>query len=261
MRLHFHKYHGTGNDFIIIDNRDGQFISSKEIIRNLCDRRFGIGADGLLLFESKEHYDFSMRYFNADGGEGTMCGNGGRSITAFAGQIFKEKINFLFVAVDGVHESIITEKKQNITQVQLKMSDVKEVHQGDGYYFLDTGSPHYVRFVENADEINVIKSGKEIRYSPLFAPEGTNVDFVEIKNGKKLFVRTYERGVEDETYSCGTGVTASAIAASYLISGENFNIMTRGGNLKVSFHKEDNTFSDIWLEGPATHVYSGEIEL
>lgn len=261
MTCNFHKYHGTGNDFIIIDNRNDFFISETKLINSLCDRRLGIGADGLILLESKDNFDFSMRYFNSDGMEGSMCGNGGRCISAYAYKNLAVKESICFWATDGEHQSEILNNQNNITQVRLKMKDVTRVEQGEGYYFINTGSPHYVSFVPHLrDKIDVLSFGKKIRYSPLFAPEGTNVDFVEIKNGQ-LYVRTYERGVEDETLSCGTGVTASAIAASFILPQNNFDIITRGGNLKVSFSKEGKNFRNIWLEGPATHVYSGQIEI
>lgn len=259
MIVNFYKYHGAGNDFIILDNRDQQFTAGEEIISKLCHRRFGIGADGMLLLEKSDGYDFSMRYFNSDGREGSMCGNGGRCIAAFAYRRLKLNEKITFQAVDGIHLAEILNSGNGVTQVRLKMADVSQIQHGDGYYFLDTGSPHYVAFVENADETDVVAEGKKVRYSPLF-PEGTNVDFVEIKN-EKLYVRTYERGVEDETLSCGTGVTASAIAASLVIPGTTFGITTRGGNLKVSFTKEKEHFTDVWLEGPAAFVYKGDIEI
>jgi len=259
MIWNFHKYHGAGNDFIIIDNRKLLFTASEEIISKLCHRRFGIGADGLLLLEKSDDHDFSMRYFNSDGREGSMCGNGGRCIAAFAYQHLKLNEKITFLAVDGIHQAEILKSENGITQVRLKMADVSQVQHGEGYYVLDTGSPHYVKFVENADETDVVAEGKSVRYSPLF-PHGTNVDFVEIKNGK-LYVRTYERGVEDETLSCGTGVTASAIAASFVSPANEYEITTRGGNLKVSFTREKEFFSDVWLEGPAAFVYMGEIEI
>ncbi|HNW70703.1 MAG TPA: diaminopimelate epimerase [Bacteroidales bacterium] len=259
MIVNFHKYHGAGNDFIIIDNRGLQFAAGEDIIARLCHRRFGIGADGMLLLEKSADYDFSMRYFNSDGREGSMCGNGGRCIAAFAYQHLKLNEKITFLAVDGIHRAEILKSGNGVTQVRLKMADVSHIQHGDGFYFLDTGSPHYVAFVENADETDVVAEGKKVRYSPAF-PEGTNVDFVELKN-EKLYVRTYERGVEDETLSCGTGVTASAIAASMIIPANTFEITTRGGNLKVSFTKEKEQFTDVWLEGPAAFVYKGDIEI
>lgn len=259
MIWNFHKYHGAGNDFIVIDNRKLLFTANEEVISKLCHRRFGIGADGLLLLENSADYDFSMRYFNSDGREGSMCGNGGRCIAAFAYKHLKLNEKITFLAVDGIHQAEILKSGNGISQVRLKIADVTQVQHGEGYYVLDTGSPHYVRFVENADKTDVVAEGKAVRYSPLF-PEGTNVDFVEIKN-EKLYVRTYERGVEDETLSCGTGVTASAIAASFVIPANAYEITTRGGNLNVSFTREKEHFTNVWLEGPAAFVYMGEIEI
>jgi len=259
MTVNFYKYHGAGNDFVVIDNRLNTFFPAPELVNRLCHRRFGIGADGLLLLETSGTHDFAMRYFNADGHEGSMCGNGGRCIAAFAYQQMNLKEKITFMAVDGLHRAEILCIADGVAQVRLKMADVERVEPGDGYYFIDTGSPHYVAFVENADILDVATLGKEIRYSPLF-PHGTNVDFVEIRQGK-LFVRTYERGVEDETLSCGTGVTASAIAASFVLPQLSYEINTRGGNLKVSFAKDKEKFVDVWLEGPAACVFSGQITL
>ncbi|HNW89477.1 MAG TPA: diaminopimelate epimerase [Bacteroidales bacterium] len=259
MICNFHKYHGAGNDFIIIDNRNLSFNAAEDVISRLCHRRFGVGADGLLLLEGSEIHDFSMRYFNSDGREGSMCGNGGRCIAAFAHDQLNLKEKITFSAVDGLHQSEILKKEGDVSQVRLKMADVTMVQHGEGYYFLDTGSPHYVTFVDHADETDVVAAGRAIRYSPLF-PQGTNVDFVEIREAQ-LYVRTYERGVEDETLSCGTGVTASAIAASFIIPANSFEITTRGGNLKVSFSNENEIYSNVWLEGPATLVFKGELEL
>ncbi|MCK9611977.1 MAG: diaminopimelate epimerase [Bacteroidales bacterium] len=260
MTVVFEKFHGTGNDFILINNKDKKFDPATDVVKLLCDRRFGIGADGLLLLGNSQEYDFSMRYFNSDGHEGSMCGNGGRCISAYAYQHFDINKKIIFKAVDGIHHAEVILVEKNTAMVRLRMNDVTEVRQSPDYYFLDTGSPHYVAFVRNADEINLEKEGREIRYSSLFAPAGTNVDFVEIRDND-LYVRTYERGVEEETLSCGTGVTAAAIAASCFMIGTTYNIQTKGGNLKVSFTKNENTYKDIWLEGPVTHVFSGQIEI
>ena len=259
MTVNFYKYHGAGNDFVVIDNRLNIFFPAPEVVNRLCHRRFGIGADGMLLLENSGTNDFSMRYFNSDGNEGSMCGNGGRCIAAFAYEQMNLKENISFMAVDGRHEAEILKSEQGISLVRLKMADVHGVEQGDGYYFLDTGSPHYVAFVDDAENTDVVHLGRKIRYSPQF-PEGTNVDFAEIR-GKRLFVRTYERGVEDETLSCGTGVTASAIAAFFALPQPSYEINTRGGNLKVSFAKDKEKFVDVWLEGPAACVFSGQIKL
>ncbi len=259
MKVNFYKYQGTGNDFIIIDNRKNNISLSEVQINQLCDRRFGIGADGLILLENHSNLDFNMKYFNADGKESTMCGNGGRCLVAFAKSIslIDKKANFN--AIDGVHKATVNENNS----ISLQMQDVSYVRLVNTNYFLNTGSPHYVTFRDDIKNIDVYNRGREIRYSAEFSPEGTNVNFVEFQDNK-LFVRTYERGVENETFSCGTGVTASAISASiYSDSDKNsYDIITKGGYLNVSFKKQDsNTFSDVWLTGPATFVFIGEIDI
>ena len=260
MKLEFHKYHGTGNDFIIIDNRKLKLKLNTVQIAHLCHRRFGIGADGLMLLQNKKGYDFEMVYFNSDGNESSLCGNGSRCITAFAksiGVIKKEKAKFL--ATDGEHEAII---KKNV--VSLHTNDVATIEVHPDYYYLNTGSPHYVKFTNGVKSANIISEGRGIRYSNRFKKKGVNVNFAE-KNGKGIFVRTYERGVEGETLSCGTGVTASALASSIhgISTAENYcKISTLGGELLVHFHRGKGTsFTDIWLEGTATFVYKGEINL
>ena len=261
MMLPFEKYHGTGNDFIVIDNRLHIFSPCSEVVSFLCNRRLGIGADGLMLLETKEDYDFSMRYFNSDGFEGSMCGNGGRCISAFYNKNIAPLKKLRFYAIDGAHHSeILMKDNVNNFLVKLLMQDVDKVEFRANDFFLNTGSPHVVTFVDNADETDVVTLGKQIRFSSEYAPSGTNINFVE-KRESKLYVRTYERGVEDETLSCGTGVTASAIAASFTEDANNFDIITRGGNLHVSFQKAESYYTHIWLEGPATFVYSGKIEI
>jgi diaminopimelate epimerase len=259
MVIKFFKYQGTGNDFIILDNREKYISLTKLQIQYLCNRRFGIGADGLMLLEKHNELDFSMVYFNSDGNESSMCGNGGRCIVDFAKKlgILAEKTSFK--AIDGKHKAKINEDDS----VSLQMQNVTNVKIVNTNFFLNTGSPHYVTFKEKINEIDVYSRGKEIRYSKEFAPEGTNVNFVELQEDQ-IFVRTYERGVENETLSCGTGVTASAICASLYSKSNNnsYNILTIGGNLQVSFTKgNDNSFKNIWLTGPATEVFSGEIDI
>ncbi|MCD4835028.1 MAG: diaminopimelate epimerase [Bacteroidales bacterium] len=259
MKVNFYKYQGTGNDFIIIDNRKNNISLSDMQINQLCDRRFGVGADGLMLLENHLSLDFNMKYFNADGKESTMCGNGGRCLVAFAKSIslIDKKTNFN--AIDGVHKATVNKNNS----ISLQMQDVSYIRSVNTNYFLNTGSPHYVTFRDDIKNIDVYNRGREIRYSAEFSPEGTNVNFVEFQDNK-LFVRTYERGVENETLSCGTGVTASAISASiYSDSDKNsYDIITKGGYLNVSFKKQDsNTFSDVWLTGPATFVFKGEIDI
>jgi diaminopimelate epimerase len=258
MRRTFFKYQGTGNDFILFDDREHSFNETDEaLIARLCDRRFGIGADGLILLRNEAGYDFRMVYINSDGKPSSMCGNGGRCISRFASDIGAvEKNDVHFLAVDGPHEAIIGKKT-----VKLKMSDVSNVERGNGFYYLDTGSPHYIRFDNAVNMLDVFNEGKKIRYNERFAKEGTNVNFVEPKENA-IFVRTYERGVEDETLSCGTGVTASALAAALegIGSQDKCAVHTRGGDLVVHYKREENRFTNIWLEGPATFVFKGEIE-
>ncbi len=259
MKFNFYKYQGTGNDFIIIDNRTVKISLTEQQINSLCNRRFGIGADGLMLLENHSDYDFSMKYFNSDGKESTMCGNGGRCLVALARLLQVIDKETQFVAIDGIHKAIVN---SDLT-ISLEMQNVTKVNKVNNNYFLNTGSPHYVLFKDNIENIDVENRGKEIRYSGEFKPDGTNVNFVEIRNDE-LYVRTYERGVENETLSCGTGVTASAISASIHSKSDknSYNIVTKGGNLNVSFKRSDkNTFKDIWLTGPATFVFKGEIAI
>ena len=257
MKIPFYKYQGTGNDFVLIDNRTCIFDRNRrDIVEKMCHRRFGIGADGFILLQNKEGYDFEMVYYNADGNESTMCGNGGRCIVQFAYDlgVIGDKTHFL--AIDGGHDA---EVKDGL--VHLHMSDVGEVKDlGGSAYFLNTGSPHYVKGVEQLDSYPILKKKKKIRYSDAFAPGGTNVNFMEMQ-GDTLFVRTYERGVEDETYSCGTGVTAAAITAVKLGASNPVSIKTLGGNLKVSFdQKSENQYINIYLIGPAKRVFEGQID-
>lgn len=265
MKLKFSKYHGTGNDFILIDNRNKK-LSKKNIalFKQLCHRKFGIGADGVILLQNHPRYDFEMKYYNSDGRESSMCGNGGRCITHFAKHLGIIKTKAKFLAIDGEHHSSIDKKGI----ISLQMQDVSEIetpisHLPSPVYLLNTGSPHFVQFVQNVNEINVVKEGRKIRYSKQFAKAGVNVNFVEIKN-KNLFVKTYERGVEDETLSCGTGVVASALSFALQISGSKFkvNVKTLGGDLQVQAEKaRENKFKNIFLIGTAVKVFDGEIEI
>ena len=251
----FFKYHGTGNDFIMIDNRQSKVSLSTQEIEQACHRRFGVGADGLIMIENSEGYDFRMKYYNSDGREGSMCGNGGRCAVQFASDlgIFEEKTTF--IAVDGPHDSAIHDGL-----VSLKMIDVSIISDEEEGYFLNTGSPHLIVFVENIEKIDVKTVGSAIRYSEKWiARGGVNVNFTEISNPDQIKVRTYERGVEDETYSCGTGVTAAAIVSHFVKNtSEIVNINTLGGQLKVSFNKSNlSDFSNIHLIGPAKFVFKG----
>lgn len=257
MEIDFYKYQGTGNDFIIIDNRVNKFPKEdNNYIKELCDRKFGIGADGLMLLEDSTSGDFNMIYFNADGNLGSMCGNGGRCIVRFAEflDIFNKKTTF-----EAIGETYYATVDNEC--VSLKMKDIDEIELHADHIFLNTGSPHHVKFTENIATLDVKKVGKKIRYASPYFETGTNVNFVEQINDNTFKVRTYERGVEDETLSCGTGVTAVAIAsyASKKSTEKIINLQTMGGILEVSFDKEDNNYRNIVLKGPATFVYKGRI--
>ena len=260
MDIQFHKYQGTGNDFIILDNRDNSYSKlTPKNIRFLCDRKFGIGADGLMLLNEKTGYDFEMDYYNADGNESSMCGNGGRCLVRFAYHSGIRKNKFLFSAVDGAHNAEIDTNDG----VCLKMKPVNDVEIHASHSILDTGSPHYVKHSVNVDALNVFEVGRSIRYSPAFEKNGINVNFVEPISNDTIYVRTYERGVENETLSCGTGVTASALIYAHNEKGFNrVEVKTPGGHLSVEFEKTDNQhFDDIWLCGPADFVFKGEIKI
>lgn len=256
--MHFSKYQGTGNDFILIDNREKKYHLSTEQIAALCHRRFGIGADGLMLLEHQEGFDFKMVYFNSDGRESSMCGNGGRCITAFAKDLGIISHQAHFIAIDGAHDAEVLQDGS----IALEMAHVNSIQHFEDHAVLNTGSPHYVAWVDEVSTIPVFELGRKIRYEERFAPGGINVNFVQ-RAGNKLKVRTYERGVEDETYSCGTGVTAAAIAASGSKTGPCYTeIETPGGNLSVSFIKDSpDSASGVVLRGPARFVFSGNISL
>ncbi|ULQ57391.1 diaminopimelate epimerase [Flavihumibacter rivuli] len=260
MDLHFYKYQGTGNDFVILDNRKGEYegLSTRQI-HFLCDRRFGIGADGLMLLNKKEGYDFEMKYYNSDGHEGSMCGNGGRCLVKFAFHSGIVRTNYVFSAIDGDHHAEIDEHGI----VRLKMKDVDQVLEHHGDAVLNTGSPHYVKAVRNLAEFDVFHKGREIRNSEAFREEGINVNFVEVQSKDEIMVRTYERGVEDETLSCGTGVTACALVNYHNEYGFNdVTVHTRGGRLSVEFDRnEDGTYTNVYLCGPAEKVFEGDITL
>ena len=260
MEIEFYKYQGTGNDFVIIDNRSGkQDDLPAKAIRHLCDRKFGIGADGLMLMNTKSGYDFEMIYYNSDGRPGSMCGNGGRCMVRFAKQIGIIKASYSFMASDGPHEAEIDPDNT----VRLKMKDVMEVNSHPAYAVLNTGSPHYVKYSTDVRQMDVFKKGHEIRNSREFEEEGINVNFVESTGAYSIFMRTYERGVEAETLSCGTGVTAAALMSAHNDRGFNeVKVQTPGGDLSVEFIKTgDHSFSEIRLCGPAELVFKGSIQI
>ena len=256
MIIEFYKYQGTGNDFIMIDDRKNAFnINDYNLIAALCERRMGIGADGLILLRNHTKYDFEMIYFNSDGHQSSMCGNGGRCIIAFAQLLEIIKNETTFLAIDGEHKGQLLGDA-----IALQMQDVSEiVGEGDGLV-LDTGSPHYIKMVDDLKNMNIEKEGRKIRNSKPFKKDGINVNFVQ--DSTDLQVRTYERGVEAETLSCGTGVVATAIAMHYAncIEEDLINIKSEGGDLSVSFEEFNGTYRDIWLSGEVSMVYAGEFE-
>ena len=258
MQITFYKYHGTGNDFILIDNRSSFFHKNDtKMIERLCDRRFGIGADGLLLIENDNSSDFRMIYFNADGNEGSMCGNGGRCLVAFAKRLNMISTETTFIASDGLHFATISDDGL----VSLQMKDVDTVEITAEHVFLDTGSPHHVQMEENLAALDVKSAGANIRYSEMYGKAGANVNFVKQDTDDTFSMRTYERGVEDETYSCGTGATAVAIAMRSLgkTKHDKVNLNVKGGTLEVSFNKSNEKFTGVFLKGPAEFVYEGQI--
>jgi diaminopimelate epimerase len=251
----FSKYQGTGNDFILIDNRSATIKLNKNIVSSLCHRRFGIGADGLMLLENEPGFDFKMVYYNSDGAESSMCGNGGRCLVLFAYHSGIHLSEYSFIAIDGPHVATI----ENNGWIRLQMKDVNKIETHFGYAVVDTGSPHYVKTINNLRDYPVVQEGRHIRHSEKFNEKGINVNFVESLEQDTIFVRTYERGVEDETMSCGTGVTAAALLQAHNDFGFNhINIQTPGGRLYVEYDKQgEEDFRDIWLCGPAVKVFDG----
>ena len=259
MLISFSKYHGAGNDFVIVDGRNESINLSTQQISFLCHRQFGIGADGLMLLESDSNYDFKMRYFNSDGNESTMCGNGGRCLVKFANKLGLINNETLFVGIDGEHMAQIV----NENTVRLKMIDVKEMIVGDDHYIINTGSPHYVQFVVEVGHIDVPYQGRLVRKTFLPEQGGVNANFAQLTT-EGIKIRTYERGVEAETLACGTGAVATAIATNHWFNEtkNSYTLLALGGTLKVSFNKvSENRYEDIWLEGPVTHVFDGIIEI
>ncbi|HPH46122.1 MAG TPA: diaminopimelate epimerase [Chryseolinea sp.] len=257
MKFHFHKYQATGNDFVVVDNRQGNFSFTKEQIEKICDRKFGIGADGLMLIEKHPSLNFNLEYYNSDGSQ-SLCGNGSRAAIHFASQLGLVDGNINFQAYDGPHYAELLSNGI----VRLRMNDVNEVKQMGEDFFIHTGSPHFIRFVTDINSYPVFEEGKKIRYSEDFKPGGTNVNFVELHSDNTITVRTYERGVEDETLSCGTGVTAAALAVSFRKYSSPVNIKTKGGNLSVEYKSTSTkSFEEIHLVGPAKMVFEGTFEI
>jgi diaminopimelate epimerase len=255
--FHFYKYQATGNDFVLIDNRSAGYSFSKDEIEKICHRRFGVGADGLMLIEKHPVMDFNLIYYNSDGSQ-SLCGNGSRAAVTFASHLGIINGNTEFNAFDGAHSAEILPAGK----VRLKMKDVSKTESKGDAIFMNTGSPHHIQFLKNVEHHAVFEEGKKIRYSQEYAPAGTNVNFVELLPDNTIYVRTYERGVENETLSCGTGVVASALAASTKGYQSPVKVKALGGDLSVDFKSsQSGTFTDIFLTGPAKLVFEGDLEL
>ena len=254
--INFSKFHGAGNDFIMINAIKKEIVLPEELIFKMCDRRTGIGADGLIILMHSDNHDFRMRYYNCDGKESTFCGNGGRCIAAFAHQQGIIKKEATYEAIDGIHKAKVTETSPNEYLVELTMRDILSYKLDENSLLIDTGSPHYVKKVVNLDSMDVNAEGTKIRYDKDISTDGVNVDFLLNDNGN-IHIRTYERGVENETLACGTGVTASAMAASLWYGGNDIDIYTQIAKLNVRFDKDNNTFKNVVLTGPAAHVFDG----
>ncbi len=260
MEIRFFKYHGTGNDFVMIDNRSLSFPKNDtKLVAHLCDRRFGIGGDGLILLENDKISDFRMVYYNSDGNLSSMCGNGGRCIVAFAKKLGIIDVETEFQATDGLHHSRIDPDGT----VSLQMKDVDDILVDSKRIFLDTGSPHHIEMVDDLAKIDIKSAGAKIRYSGLYGDSGSNVNFAKQQSGNTFAVRTYERGVEDETLSCGTGVTAVAIAMHAIGKTESKTVQlnVEGGRLEVSFDFAKGKYTNVFLNGPATFVFEGKINI
>lgn len=257
MKIHFYKYQATGNDFVVVDNRSGELSFTKDQVIKLCDRKFGIGADGLMLVEKHPNLNFSLEYFNSDGSQ-SLCGNGSRAAVHFASMLGMVNGKATFDAFDGEHSAVFLPSGN----IKLKMNPVNEVKIIDDNYFIHTGSPHLIKFVKDIDHYPVFEDGRKLRYAESFKPGGTNVNFVALQEDNSIFVRTYERGVENETLSCGTGVTAAALAASFKGYSSPIKVKTLGGDLSVEFKSsQSGTFEEIFLIGPAKMVFEGDLEL
>ena len=260
MQLEFYKYQGTGNDFVMIDNRSNFFPKENtQLVAHLCDRRFGIGADGLILLDNDTDTDFRMVYYNSDGNLSSMCGNGGRCLVAFAKKLNIIQNETTFIATDGLHYATVADDGV----VSLQMIDVEKIKSTSEYSFLNTGSPHHVQLVADLEHYNVKENGAAIRYGALYGKPGSNVNFVKKIDATTFALRTYERGVEDETLACGTGATAVAIAMNAIGQTDlnTININVEGGKLAVSFDKNNGKYSNVFLKGPAEFVFKGTIEL
>lgn len=260
MQLEFYKYQGAGNDFVMIDNRSGSFPTDNiQLVAHLCNRRFGIGGDGLILLETDSETDFKMVYYNSDGNQSSMCGNGGRCLVAFAKDLKVIENTTTFIATDGLHHATV----ENNGLVSLQMINVSIINNTTEYSFLNTGSPHHVQIVDNIENYNVKENGAAIRYGALYGATGSNINFVKKIDDNTFRLRTYERGVEDETLACGTGATAVAIAmnATGKTTATVININVEGGKLAVSFDENNGVYTNVFLKGPAEFVFKGTIEV
>lgn len=254
--LTFSKFHGAGNDFVMVNCFEKQFSMTESQIRQICDRRLGIGADGLILLSPSKEHDFKMTYYNSDGREGSFCGNGGRCIVAFAHINGIKNNTHTFEAFDGIHRYEAERLSEKDFWVSISMKDVDSYKLNDKTLIIDTGSPHYVTMVHDLKNFDVFNEGAKIRYDKSISTDGVNVNFMEVIDNE-FHIRTYERGVEDETLACGTGTTASAIAASLWFGGENIDINTMLCRLNVRFKRKGNSFRNIVLSGPAAYVFDG----
>ena len=256
MELNFSKYQGTGNDFILVDDRDQSFPASNQLVQKLCDRRFGIGADGLILIQNHPKLDYRMVYFNSDGSQ-SLCGNGSRCGFAFAQSLGMVDQHATFETTDGIHQI-----KQEGEKINFQLFDVQQLKKiNEKEWFIDTGSPHHIVISDDVSSENIVSEGREIRNHPDYSRHnGTNVNFAQLLQDR-VKIRTYERGVEDETLSCGTGATAVGIMAGKLGFKSPVHIQTTGGELSVSFKQEGDQFTEIWLAGPAKKVFEGSVTI
>lgn len=259
-RIKFSKYHGAGNDFVMINAIKSPVSLTDDDVLRICDRRTGVGADGLIMILPSGNYAFRMKYYNCDGHESTFCGNGGRCVSAFAVEEGVASQNTEYEAIDGVHKALVTKDSDNEYTVSITMRDIESFDLDDNRLLINTGSPHYVTRVSDLWNYDVRKQGAAIRHDKSVSKDGVNVDFMELIDGK-YNIRTFERGVEDETLACGTGVTASAIAASLWFGGDNIDIRTTLATLNVRFKRDGKAFRNIVLSGPATHVFDGDFIL
>ncbi len=255
MKINFSKYQGTGNDFILIDNRKDVFSKNAKAIQRLCDRNFGIGSDGLILIENHPDLDYKMVFYNPDGSE-SLCGNGSRCGFQFARELGMVDAEATFETTNGIHSAFVKED-----QISFSLFDVDHIAKVNDDFYTNTGSPHYVKIVKDIDSVEILEEGRKIRHSEAYLRQnGTNVNFAQLLHDR-VAVRTYERGVENETLSCGTGVTAVGLVAARLGYESPVTVETRGGSLLVTYEKTEEGFRNIWLTGPATFVFSGSIEL